>query len=349
MKAVIYSPLDWDHACFAIRLAGPLKTIGWQLVAGDMLDPEAGCVSKADLVIIHREYSAWGKNYKGIVERCRREGKPLIMDIDDLLIDVPEEHFSYPMYFPMQEDIKRGISEANAVIVSTEELASHLSRLNKRIFTVPNYLNDSYWPRLRPAEPDPDKDGPVIIGYAGTNSHKDDLEFISGALLDIAKSYSGRIELKFWGVAPPEKLRGLDEVDWIPLNLSSYESFADYFAGRRCDIVLAPLTDNSFNRCKSNIKFLEFSRCAMPGVYSRLTPYETTVTNGNTGFLASGREEWVDCIRQLIDDKELRRGIAKQAHSLVQDSYLLSSKAEALKKAYQDILHAARTEESIKT
>lgn len=42
---------------------------------------------------------------------------------------------------------------------------------------------------------------------------------------------------------------------------------------RKIDVLIAPLLDNAFNRCKSNIKFLEFSALGIPMIGQNMCTY----------------------------------------------------------------------------
>jgi hypothetical protein len=80
------------------------------------------------------------------------------------------------------------------------------------------------------------------------------------------------------------------------------------------DIFIAPLVDNLFNRCKSSIKYWEYSALGIGGVYSNLDPYARVITNGENGFLASTPEEWYQVLKLLIDNRDLRHNVAQSAY-----------------------------------
>src|SRR5690606_14753256 len=100
------------------------------------------------------------------------------------------------------------------------------------------------------------------------------------------------------------------------------------------DFVIAPLADNLFNRCKSGLKFLEYSAIGAPGVYSKLPPYEDIVIDGVTGFLAGTETEWIEKLTRLIEEPELRQNMAVAAQQTVQERWLLSQNITS----WEDIL-----------
>ena len=96
---------------------------------------------------------------------------------------------------------------------------------------------------------------------------------------------------------------------------SEYPLFMLWFSTKvRWDIAISPLQDTAFNRCKSDIKFLDYSAIGAAGVYSRVPAYEATVRHGETGWLAENNTEaWVEALEALLTDDELRDRIAANA------------------------------------
>ena len=96
-------------------------------------------------------------------------------------------------------------------------------------------------------------------------------------------------------------------------------------AAQRADLFIAPLRDTYFNRCKSAIKFLEYSHKGIPGVYSRLPMYEAVIQDGQNGFFASDLAEWEAHLEQLIASPALRQEMGQRARQTVTQDWLLSS------------------------
>jgi glycosyltransferase involved in cell wall biosynthesis len=95
---------------------------------------------------------------------------------------------------------------------------------------------------------------------------------------------------------PHERIRSLPFV--------TIEQYPSVLA--RFDIGVIPLVDRRFNRCKSDLKFLEYSMMGIPSVVSKLVPYETAVQHGANGFLAGNPKDWLKSLRRLIEDPGLR-------------------------------------------
>ncbi len=66
------------------------------------------------------------------------------------------------------------------------------------------------------------------------------------------------------------------------------------------DIVIAPLLDNVFNRCKSNIKFLEMASMGILPICQNLTPYQGYATD-----LFDNSDDLEQIVDRYLSDKDL--------------------------------------------
>jgi glycosyltransferase involved in cell wall biosynthesis len=116
-------------------------------------------------------------------------------------------------------------------------------------------------------------------------------------------------------------------VDRITL-LEGHTDFATYIKRLQAcqwDIGLSPLIETPFTRCKSAIKWLDYSACAMAGLYSRTPPYRDEVTQGETGWLVENTvEAWVEGLTRLLQQPGLRQHIRTQAWQQVKDTRMFA-------------------------
>jgi len=106
----------------------------------------------------------------------------------------------------------------------------------------------------------------------------------------------------------------------------------------RLDMMLIPRKDNYFNRCKSNVKFLEASMCEIPVIAQSFPdgPYEE-IENWNNGVLIGDNNDWKKAIDRLINDKMLRRLIGKSAKQYTLNNYNIENKSKLWQKAYEQL------------
>ncbi len=334
----------WDHALTMLRLAEPIRIAGLSLLHGtDEQGIYPDLVSQADIVVIQRDFPRWFDRYKQVLEHARADGKPVVFEIDDLLFALPENHPDRPIHYytPALLPMLRAMIEADAVTTSTPALVDLLRVFNPNIWLLPNYLDDQLWEITPPVEKP--TSWPVVIGYMGSDTHQPDLDAVAPALRNLLNSYETKLILRFWGGEPPQALRLLPNVEWIPVSLRDYAQYADFFARQECDIFIAPLIDNLFNRCKSPIKFLEYSSHGTPGVFSKIAPYEGVVVHGENGFLACTLEEWEGALSQLIDSPSLRYKMGLNASKTLTNNWLLSAHAHEWREVYATILAQPRS------
>ena len=336
---VAYTTNSWESPLATLRLVGPASETGLRLLKGsnmEQIDPEQ--VEQADLVVVQRDFPRHAEAYAQIVNRARSAGKPVLFDLDDLLLELPDDnpdrlsHYYSQALFPMLD----AICQADAITTSTPALANYLSRYNPRVFLLPNYLNDRLWRLRLPRRAD--THAAVVVGYMGGGSHLPDLQAVAPALLNIARRYDERVLLRFLGAEPPPELLRLPNVAWTPAKTFDYAAFAADFLQQDYDIFFAPLKNNQFNSCKSPIKFLEYSAAGVPGVYSDLETYNRVVRHGENGFLATSLDEWEEYLSRLIEDPDLRYEIAVQAQETVRKDWLLSEHASVFREAWSEAL-----------
>ncbi len=330
-----------------VRVIGPVQQAGLVLIkgsewAGDQIRCFPERVSEADIIVVQRDFPRYVEEYECVVAAARAQGKAIIYELDDLLTELPSWHPDVRRYQEARAPMMQAIVEADAVTCATSPLGDYLRPFNSNVWLLPNYLNDRLWAevlnkRLRAGSNKSGEQRPVVVGYLGGHSHLSDLEMIEPTLIQILRRYGDRIMLRFWGGAPPVKLLDWKNVEWMDPGLVDYAEFVKYFSEQESDVFIAPLRDCQFNRCKSALKFLEYSALGVAGVYSRITPYERVVTHQENGFLASDLEEWEEYLSRLIEDLSLRRHMGLEAQRTVREQWLLSPHAHEWPNVYSQI------------
>ena len=120
------------------------------------------------------------------------------------------------------------------------------------------------------------------------------------------------------------------------LPLTQYGKHYNY-----CDINLAPLTDNTFNESKSELKVIESGMKKKVLIAQDYSIYKEVLTHGETGLLvpkAANEKGWYVQIKRIIEDKELREKLAKNLHELVKDKYSLVNLTQERIDVYLDMI-----------
>ena len=261
------------------------------------------------------------------VELAREMNKTILYDVDDLVIDTV--YTDMIPYLDTMEEKQRKDYDANVrsmgkllrlcdgAITTTSCLAQELEQYVPEVFINRNVASEEMVQLSLQAleqqkvfrvgtEPDT-----VRIGYfSGSITHNDDFQMILSVLVSLLKDY------------PKLQLHVVGELD-VPEELSSYTDqiithpFSDWrelpAVIARVDINLAPLTSNTFNRAKSENKWVEAALVKVPTVASDIGAFHEMVENGRTGILCQNTGQWEEALRALIEQPSYRELIGQAA------------------------------------
>jgi len=331
-----YNPVE--SALELYRFISPLKAAGIALIQGVVAgEPRPEYIAGADLVCFQRDFSRHFKAYQGVLSEARARGVPVVMDLDDNLLALPPDHPDRLAgdFADSLPALIHALLSADALTVTTPELQQELLPFNKNVLVLPNYLDGDLWQFRRPVLRA--QDAPINILFMGTPTHIPDLNGISEALRGTARRFGDKVRFTFFGAQPPEGLADIAQVAYHPVRSFDYRQFQQEFRQLEADIALAPLQDNLFNRCKSAIKFMEYSALGLPGVYAALPPYDAAVRDGENGFLAHDEQDWGRKLGALIEDPSLCLRMAKKAQEDIRREWLIQNHGQEWQKAYDEI------------
>lgn len=315
-----------------VRIVGPLSRLPadrFDYVYAPSWRALGRLAAPPDVAVFHRNFYPFRETRK-VVAALRRRGGKSVIDIDDLITEVPEGHPSYAHYRDPRE-AEEIIRSVDTVTVTNARLRAAYERLNPNVHVLPNTVLDEIWgPPAAPERPASDK---CVVVYSGAPQHARDLDFVLPALRHILQKYCGRVELRFIGWLP-ESLRDLPGVHGAGL-IYDYAAYARLLRRSGIDLAVAALKDEPFNACKSDIKFIEFSACAIPGVYSDVGPYRDSVENGETGVLVpNATDAWISALERLVEDPVLRAELGRKAMERVWARCSLSANEERWREVY---------------
>jgi len=76
---------------------------------------------------------------------------------------------------------------------------------------------------------------------------------------------------------------------------------------------MVPLPLNEWNKWKFYMKTAQYLALGIPTVATPLGSNPEVIQHGVTGFLADSEDEWVEYLKMLIEDSELRRRMSRAA------------------------------------
>ena len=210
---------------------------------------------------------------------------------------------------------------ADGFIVTNDYLGKKLSEShdNKPYKVIKNFLNKEQIAFADTIQKN-DAIGFTIGYFSGSHTHLTDFETVYPELIQLLHDYSD-IKLEIVGMLDlPESCKKYLENGQI-----RYHKMVDFLTllelQSGVDVNIAPLADNIFANCKSDLKFFEASLVRTPTIASPTYAFSKAITDGKNGFLCRPGE-WYDTILRLRDDKELGREIAKTAHDYCLKNYV---------------------------
>ena len=342
--------------CYNVRCLFPLQELGYDGDRTTMIEkratPEnkAKAIVDADVIVFHRPET---DALLAVARSLKKVGKKIVFDNDDTYKDYGGFKFNDYMN---EEKVKKGlgtldknidtfIKEADLITCSTEFLKKEYEQINPNTIVLPNCVDPFYFP-----EPNRNDTDIVRIGITGSVGVTADVE----VLKPIIEHYQNdpRVRLVLLSL-PPEgeneiykKLYVDEYAFWNKVNIEwhsfvAYDKYYDYLNDLKLDMVIIPRFDSLFNRCKSNLKFLENSMLEIPTIGQSFptkdSPYEVNPEDTKHLLLATDTESWIRNIELLISDKTLRQSLGKSAHDYVVDNYTIEKNAWKWKSAYDTL------------
>lgn len=228
--------------------------------------------------------------------------------------------------------LKRCVQQADAVSVTVPELGSVFYEYNQNVLVLPNCLNLRHWERPEFLKKE------FRIAWHGGYSHYEDLFILKDVLPVIAKAHEN-IKFVMLGYMWEALLKEIPEDrfefhPWVPTMAYPYK-----MAMLNADMAVIPLADSAFNRCKSQLKWLEYSALKVPCVTSNVHPY-IDIYNGKNGiFCDNDKASWIKGIATMIKDETLRREMAESAYNTVAQDFDINTQYHRWVKAYRGLLN----------
>ncbi len=288
-------------------------------------------VQKADVVVAQMVHTRAALT---VLEGMKAMYKvPLVTEMDDNILSTPTYNPANAVYGQGSKFRALAIEQfrmSDAMIVSTPGLKEVYSEFCKNIYVIENSLDLRIWGNLKHRR----SSDFVRLGWAGGASHDEDLRIIEPVVRKtLEKHKSARFSFVH---GAPDFLKGIDRVD-IVSQFSRIDRYPQFLASRGFDIGLAPLVDNSFNRGKSNLRWLEYSGLRVPTIASNVGHFKETIEQSVDGMLCESEDDWLQSIDWLISDEVARKKIAKNAWRKVAKDFNVESNIFKYRDALDEI------------
>ena len=135
-------------------------------------------------------------------------------------------------------------------------------------------------------------------------------------IVDVIKALADEVDWVFMGMCP-DRLRPYVREFHPGVRIDLYPAA---LARLNLDLAVAPLQDNLFNSCKSNLRLLEYGMCGYAVVCSDSIAYrgDLPVTRVRNRF-----RDWVDAIRMHINDLDATERAGDVLRDRVRQDWML--------------------------
>jgi glycosyltransferase involved in cell wall biosynthesis len=263
----------------------------------------AEAVAAADLLVLAKMNLGFGEP-----RRLRRLAARLALDLDDAI------YLRQPRRVGGAADVStirlarfgRTCDVCDLVTAGNDRLAAMVRRWSPRVAVVPTTVEV-------PDAPPAGARDPRTLAWIGLPNNLPYLEPIRPALARLARRHRG-LRLRVVSSAWP---------DWpeVPTERVAWSPETEAASLATAGVGLMPLTDDAWTRGKCSFKLLQYMAQGLPCVASPVGTNVDVVREGETGFLASTVDEWVDRLGRLLDDAELARRMGEAGWRRVRESW----------------------------
>jgi glycosyltransferase involved in cell wall biosynthesis len=285
--------------------------------------------SHCKIVVVQRLCTQ--ENYEAI-KALKRHGMKIVYDLDDNLWAVPSYNPAHRVFRHMEGGFRFCAAECDAVTVSTAPLkvaafnAFSRNKHTKRIppiRVIPNSM-DFDWIAPVPEQYRKKKDGKVVLGWAGTNTHAGEVDEVFNLLPKLLEMLPN-LYLEFVGLPAPAAFKKDGEVVHPRVREREFVPIAEFpvrWSSWQWDISIAPLEMNRFNTSKSNIKMLEAAALSIPCLVSPAPPYKDLCKKSTLltdTLLCNTLKEWTAKITNMVQSQELRAQVGKELRTVAEE------------------------------
>ncbi len=303
--AVVSTMLDPVGGVSEVRVVQPLQALSTDPSILAHVTPPGGEARLpegiAEVYVMHRP-ALVGQGGLDALRALHARHRLIVCEFDD-----------HPDFIPiLQRPDVHNFTGAHAVQTSTEPLAEFLRAQNPEVAVFPNAV-----PRL----PDPRnfaRSDRLTLFFGGINREQD-----WPALLPALNAVAGMAgeRLQFRIVADQGLFDALETPYKEFTPLCDYGTYMQLLA--TSEVCLMPLLDTPFNRCKSDLKFLEASACRVAALASPVV-YADSIEDGRTGFIFRTPAELQQRLVRMLANPEATRAVADAARAFVAGNRMMA-------------------------
>ena len=216
---------------------------------------------------------------------------------------------------------------ADAVVVNHHALADWARHYNPNVHIMHISLNFATYKKFEHDYTAEHR--PVVIGWSGNGvEHRYNLALLASVFTKLRRdprvpelsfTLIGALGYKplydMFSAVPGLTTRFVDALDWN--DSESVPREVQHF-----DIGVIPnATDPKWSKLKSSFKVIEYMACGVATIASDFGEMPYIIEDGVSGYLASDEDDFIEKLRKLLSDKELRARLGEAGQKTVRENY----------------------------
>jgi hypothetical protein len=306
-------------------------------------DADLSEISWADILWFVRDCDSHAQN---LAQWAKILGKRVIYDLDDnlALLPISTEIGMQALAADIRTSISQMTMLADNVGVTSIVLMEDMAHL-KHITLRPQYqdLSQEHFENTFNRLQKSDIESPKFRGEVTVVSptlRPLNQEFISRILRNLVSSHKG-IRINFVTFSESQ-LIDQDVMTSVRLtklrSINNYKKYIRFLGAIEDAVGLAYLDNSRFNMSKTQAKYRDFASAGIPGVYSNIPPYSSSIEQNQTGLLVENDpDEWSKSIFELVSNKLLASNISKKALNDIKVNYSFDKYLEHIEEIFSDL------------
>ena len=250
--------------------------------------------------------------------------KKIIYDIDDLVYlgDVKSKAHPVVNWIKGRKKPLFLMKHADHVVTCTPYLDQFVKKFNSHTTDISSTIDtDKYQPRQEYSSREK-----VVIGWSGSHSTSKYLHLLDSVFIELAKTHSFTLLV----MGDPEfSIPGVD------VKAIAWKEEYEVATIKKFDIGVYPLPDEEWVLGKSGLKALQYMALGIPTVATAIGTIHRIIQHGKNGMLVNSNEEWIACLKELLNNEALRRSIGQEGSKTVEEKYSV----HANRRTYLQILN----------
>lgn len=249
---------------------------------------------------------------EAIVSNHKKQGKKVIFDLNvNYLEDWGEHTEEYLKPKPRHVEHARFMCEhADVIVADSAYLGSVASRYHPNVHVVTDNVDTAMFDGVKKHS----ETNPFVIGWCGVSVKSYHLSLVDEVLSELAKAYP--VKLLLISNETPRFVPGVEH----EFRLYDYNRLpADIL---ECDLGISPkVMNNSYELGHTEFKVTTFMAQGVPVIASPQPSYLQAIRHGESGLIASTRNEWLECLEACVTNVSLRTDMGDRARNEVHRNY----------------------------